>query len=87
MAQALRWCLASYSLDGRLTCDSIWLTDIAAGVPESVELDGLDISLNAAPPTEWLSLNVILNTWDVKQKAPGDLVGAYDIVLQTAATV
>ncbi|KAF2244384.1 hypothetical protein BU26DRAFT_99947 [Trematosphaeria pertusa] len=68
-------------------CDSIWLTEIDARVPESVELDRLDISLNAAPPAEWLPSNVTLKTWDVKEDAPGDLVEAYDIVLQTAATV
>ncbi|KAI2602805.1 S-adenosyl-L-methionine-dependent methyltransferase [Hypoxylon sp. NC1633] len=58
----------------------VWLTDLAARLPSSVRLDGLDISLHAMPPKEWLPPNITLRQWDIKGDVPDDLVGVYDVV-------
>ncbi|TGO65235.1 hypothetical protein BCON_0003g00290 [Botryotinia convoluta] len=62
------------------TGTGIWLTDLAKSLPESVQLDGLDVSFDAAPPSEWLPSNLTLRQWDVKKDVPEELVGVYDIV-------
>ncbi|RAH51864.1 S-adenosyl-L-methionine-dependent methyltransferase [Aspergillus piperis CBS 112811] len=62
------------------TGTAIWLTDLASKLPESVRLDGLDVSFDAAPLREWLPPNVTLHYWDVKSPVPEHLVGAYDLV-------
>lgn len=59
---------------------SIWLFDVRESVDQSARLEGFDISFDAAPPTETLPSNVSFRHWDVNQKLPGDLVGAFDIV-------
>lgn len=59
---------------------SIWLTDLAKSLPESVQLDGLDVSFDATPPSEWLPSNLTLRQWDVKTDIPEELIGVYDIV-------
>ncbi|KAI1761228.1 S-adenosyl-L-methionine-dependent methyltransferase [Hypoxylon sp. FL1150] len=58
----------------------VWLTDLAARLPPSVQLDGLDVSLRAMPPKEWLPSNMTVREWDIKSEVPNDLVGVYDIV-------
>ncbi|KAK5996313.1 N-methyltransferase tcpN [Cladobotryum mycophilum] len=58
----------------------IWLTDLGKSLPATTQLDGLDISLDAAPPLEYLPSNVTLRKWDVKEPLPKDLTEAYDIV-------
>jgi hypothetical protein len=58
-----------------------WLTDLASCLPKTVQLEGLDVSLSAAPPPSWLPANVTLRHWDVKDAVvPADLLGAYDVV-------
>ncbi|KAL8782129.1 MAG: hypothetical protein Q9213_005663 [Squamulea squamosa] len=58
----------------------IWITDLSARLPQSVRLDGLDISSHAVPTPTWLPSNVTIRHWDVKAKVPDDLVRYYDIV-------
>jgi hypothetical protein len=53
---------------------------LATRLPQSVQLDGLDISFNASPPPKWLPKNVTLRHWDVKVDVPQDLVSTYDII-------
>ncbi|KAB8276274.1 hypothetical protein BDV30DRAFT_246578 [Aspergillus minisclerotigenes] len=60
--------------------NSIWLTDLAKRLPQTVQLDALDISFEATPPAEWLPSNVRTLVWDVKTDPPEDLVDIYDIV-------
>ncbi|KAH7400550.1 S-adenosyl-L-methionine-dependent methyltransferase [Phaeosphaeria sp. MPI-PUGE-AT-0046c] len=62
------------------TGTAIWLTDLSARLPDDVQLDGLDISFEAAPPAPWLPRNVTLRNWNVKESAPAALLGAYDLV-------
>lgn len=47
---------------------------------KDAQLDGLDISFDAAPPTHILPPGVTLRHWDIKGNVPEDLVGVYDIV-------
>lgn len=60
--------------------DRIWLTDLADEFPAAVQLDGLDVSFDAAPPRDWLPPNMSLHHWDIKAKVPEHLVGVYDVV-------
>ncbi|KAI0188242.1 hypothetical protein F4808DRAFT_466220 [Astrocystis sublimbata] len=60
--------------------DMVWLTDMGVRLPAIVQLDGLDISLKATPPAEWLPSNVSFREWDIRSDVPEDLVGQYDIV-------
>ncbi|KAI1075742.1 S-adenosyl-L-methionine-dependent methyltransferase [Whalleya microplaca] len=62
------------------TGTGIWLRDVGARLPKSVQLEGLDISFKAAPPPEWLSSNVRLRYWNIREPVPDELLGAYDIV-------
>ncbi|KAI0204004.1 hypothetical protein F4808DRAFT_416593 [Astrocystis sublimbata] len=62
------------------TGTGIWLTDMSARVPATIQLEGLDISIDATPPAEWLPHNITFRIWDVKQAVPEDLVEKYDIV-------
>ncbi|KAE8154228.1 hypothetical protein BDV25DRAFT_126700 [Aspergillus avenaceus] len=62
------------------TGTGIWLTDLADKLPKTIRLDGLDISLDAAPLPSMLPENMSLRTWDIKTAVPEDLVGVYDIV-------
>ncbi|PYH92140.1 S-adenosyl-L-methionine-dependent methyltransferase [Aspergillus ellipticus CBS 707.79] len=62
------------------TGTGIWLTDLARRLPDSVSLDGLDISFDAAPPPKWLPSNITLKSFDIKADVPDHLRGIYDIV-------
>ncbi|KAI1170960.1 S-adenosyl-L-methionine-dependent methyltransferase [Nemania sp. FL0916] len=62
------------------TGSGVWLMDLSSRLPASARLDGLDVSLEATTPTEWLPSNVSFREWDIKQEPPEDLVGQYDIV-------
>ncbi|KAK1143257.1 hypothetical protein N8T08_006957 [Aspergillus melleus] len=57
-----------------------WLTDLAPHLPSTCQLDGYDLDIAQAPPTEWLPPNMRLRTWDAFSPVPDDLVGQYDIV-------
>lgn len=54
--------------------------DLSSRLPATVRLEGLDVSLKATPPTEWVPSNVAFREWDIKQEPPEDLVGQYDVV-------
>lgn len=58
----------------------IWLTDLSALLPETTQLDGLDISFDATAPQEWLPPNVTLRHFDVKGEVPPHMVGCYDML-------
>ncbi|KAE8143894.1 S-adenosyl-L-methionine-dependent methyltransferase [Aspergillus pseudotamarii] len=62
------------------TGTGIWLTDLAKRLPQTVQLDALDISFEATPPAEWLPSNIRTLVWDIKTDPPEDLIGVYDIV-------
>ncbi|KAJ6024644.1 hypothetical protein N7540_005441 [Penicillium herquei] len=62
------------------TGTAIWLTDVASKLPSSARLDGLDISLDAAPLPEMLPQNLNLRLWNIKDDVPEDLIGVYDVV-------
>ncbi|KAI1392525.1 S-adenosyl-L-methionine-dependent methyltransferase [Hypoxylon trugodes] len=62
------------------TGTGVWLTDLGARLPSSVQLDALDVSFHALPPKEWLPQNVTVRHWDVKGDVLDDLVGVYDVV-------
>lgn len=59
---------------------SVWLTSLSKFVPKSAQLDGLDISFDAAPPAGSLPPNVTLRKWNVKEAIPLEFTEAYDIV-------
>lgn len=63
----------------RLTCFRIWLTDLSRSLPDA-QLEGLDVSFNAATPPGLLPANVVLRQWNVKEAVPDELVGRYDVV-------
>ncbi|KAI0547127.1 S-adenosyl-L-methionine-dependent methyltransferase [Xylaria curta] len=62
------------------TGTGIWLMDMSSRLPKTAKLSGLDISLQATPPKEWLPTNVEMREWDVRKPVPQDLVGTYDVV-------
>lgn len=62
------------------TGSGIWLMDVARQLPQSMQLDGIDIDLSQCPPQEWLPSNVKLRQWDVFAEVPQDMVESYDIV-------
>lgn len=63
-----------------LISNSLWLLDLAARLPETVTLDGFDISDSQFPPTALLPPNVTLRTMNSLEKVPQDFVGKYDVV-------
>ncbi|KAL6231681.1 hypothetical protein BDW75DRAFT_233397 [Aspergillus navahoensis] len=62
------------------TGTGIWLTDLARRLPCTAFLDGLDVSLDAAPPAGCLPPNVAFHQYDINSDAPDRLRGTYDIV-------
>ncbi|KAL2759085.1 hypothetical protein ACRALDRAFT_2041091 [Sodiomyces alcalophilus JCM 7366] len=62
------------------TGTGVWLTSLSNLVPKSAQLDGLDISFDAAPPAGSLPPNVTLRKWNVKEAIPLELTEAYDFV-------
>ncbi|QKX57692.1 uncharacterized protein TRUGW13939_04810 [Talaromyces rugulosus] len=62
------------------TGTAVWLTELASCLPDTVKFEGLDVSMAAAPPAQWLPANVILRHWDIKEPVPSELLGAYDVV-------
>ncbi|KAJ8133038.1 hypothetical protein O1611_g586 [Lasiodiplodia mahajangana] len=61
------------------TGTGIWLLDVQQHL-KSAQLDGFDISLDAAPPKETLPAGVKLHYWDVKEDIPEGFKGVYDII-------
>ncbi|KAI1169762.1 UMTA methyltransferase family protein [Nemania sp. FL0916] len=81
-----------YNLHPHIPCDKpglriadvatgtgIWLLDVHDQLKEA-QLDGLDISLDAAPPGQIFPQGVNLRHWDIKDRVPEGLIGLYDIV-------
>jgi hypothetical protein len=64
----------------RAYTDRVWLTDLVNEFSGTGQLDGLDISFDAAPPRDWLPHNMSLHRWDIKAEVPEHLVGVYDVV-------
>lgn len=62
------------------TPNSIWLFEASTELPEGAQLDGLDISFDAAPPAGVVPVNVRYQRWDVKEAVPETLVGVYDVI-------
>ncbi|KAH8162763.1 hypothetical protein CIB48_g5482 [Xylaria polymorpha] len=62
------------------TGTGLWLMGLSSRLPQTVRLEGLDISLEATTPKEWVPSNVSFREWDFKQDPPEDLVGQYDVV-------
>ncbi|KAI0201102.1 UMTA methyltransferase family protein [Astrocystis sublimbata] len=61
------------------TGTGIWLLDVQSSLKEA-QLDGYDISFDAAPPSETLPSGVKFRQWDVREDVPDDLKGVYDII-------
>ncbi|KJZ77765.1 hypothetical protein HIM_02942 [Hirsutella minnesotensis 3608] len=59
---------------------AIWLLDLSCSVPESVQLDGYDISDKQFPQGQLLPPNVSLGLLDSFQDPPPELRGRYDVV-------
>ena len=59
---------------------SIWLAELARELPDSVHLDGFDISDEQYPPSSWYGDNVSLQKLDIFKPVPKELQGRYDVV-------
>ncbi|OCK76944.1 S-adenosyl-L-methionine-dependent methyltransferase [Lepidopterella palustris CBS 459.81] len=58
----------------------MWLLDLSSEVPESVTLEGFDISDDQFPHMSYLPKNIKLKTLDATGPVPEELVGRYDVV-------
>ncbi|KAI0197572.1 S-adenosyl-L-methionine-dependent methyltransferase [Astrocystis sublimbata] len=76
--------LKDFPADARIadigTGTGIWLSDLATRVPATTQLDGLDVSFDAAPPTSLIAPNVTFRRWDIKSPVPEEMAGKYDLV-------
>ncbi|KAI2474921.1 Methyltransferase domain protein [Pyrenophora tritici-repentis] len=61
------------------TGTAIWLTDLGARLPHDVQLDGLDVSFNAAT-SKLAASQCYLEELGYQGTAPAELIGAYDLV-------
>lgn len=59
---------------------SIWLLDARDALAPSAQLEGFDISFDAAPPAGVIPPNVSFRHWDVRTDLPADLAGVFDVV-------
>ncbi|GKZ29531.1 hypothetical protein AbraIFM66950_005368 [Aspergillus brasiliensis] len=62
------------------TGTAIWLIDVANELPGATTLDGLDVTLDMAPPAEWLPPNITLRQWNIYEDLPEELEGKFDLV-------
>ncbi|KAJ8117548.1 hypothetical protein ONZ43_g4185 [Nemania bipapillata] len=62
------------------TGTNVWLIGLAARLPASVQLEGLDISFDATAPKPMLPSNIVLQQWNVKDAVPTILLGRYDML-------
>ncbi|KAI3397704.1 hypothetical protein diail_10473 [Diaporthe ilicicola] len=62
------------------TGTGIWLLDARDALDPSAQLEGFDISFDAAPPAGVIPTNVSFRHWDVHADLPADLAGVFDIV-------
>ena len=49
-------------------------------MPQTAQLDGLDIDFSQSPPKEWLPSNISLIHHDIFSEPPPELVEKYDII-------
>ena len=64
-----------------IACGScLWLQEVSQELPQTVSLNGFDISLAQCPPSEWLPQNVSLRKWNVFDEPPFDILGTFDLV-------
>ena len=61
------------------TGTAIWLTDLAREVNDA-HLDGFDLELEQAPPSQWLPASIKLRTWNIFNEVPAAFLEKYDIV-------
>ena len=57
-----------------------WMIGLARETSVQIRMDGMDITLAQAPPTQWLPPNITLTTWNIFDEVPNDLVGQFDVV-------
>ncbi|KAK5993522.1 N-methyltransferase tcpN [Cladobotryum mycophilum] len=62
------------------TGTAVWLLDVASELPETVQLDGYDISGDQFPHQSQLPANVTLGTMDAFGPMPPQLIEQYDVV-------
>ncbi|KAJ5623353.1 hypothetical protein N7490_011958 [Penicillium lividum] len=62
------------------TGTGMWLLDLATQLPQTVQMDGYDLSDSQFPHKSFLPTNVSLNILDAFGDVPADLVGKYDVV-------
>ncbi|RDH30820.1 UMTA methyltransferase family protein [Aspergillus welwitschiae] len=63
------------------TGTAIWLIDLAKELPGAT-LDGLDVTLDMAPPVEWLPPNITLRQWNIFEELPKELNGDPSSIIQ-----
>ena len=61
------------------TGTAIWLIDVAREYP-TARLHGFDIDTSQAPPKQWLPSNITLETWNIFDDVPENMIGTYDVV-------
>ena len=61
------------------TGTAIWPIDVAREYP-TIHLHCFDINTSQAPPKEWLSPNITLETWNIFDNVPERMLGVYDVV-------
>ena len=59
---------------------SVWLSRLSKSLPNSIQLDGFDVSDDQYLPERSLSSNIKLRTLDALKPVPRNLVGQYDVV-------
>ncbi|PHH61417.1 hypothetical protein CDD81_388 [Ophiocordyceps australis] len=62
------------------TGTATWLLEVGESLPETVHLDGFDISLETTPPVGYLPSNMTLYSWNILDPVPQHAIEAYDIV-------
>ncbi|MCJ1293583.1 hypothetical protein MMC34_005138 [Xylographa carneopallida] len=62
------------------TGSGIWLLDMAASLPPTVQCHGFDISIDQCPPAAWLPKNVKIQTWDIFTDPPERFLEYFDVV-------
>ncbi|KAJ2967505.1 hypothetical protein NUW58_g10434 [Xylaria curta] len=58
----------------------IWLLDLVARLPATIQFQGLDVSFAAMAPKSMLPSNVTLHQWNVKDPVPAVLIDRYDVL-------
>ena len=56
------------------------MIELARILPESAEIDGMDVSFQQCPPKDWMSKNITWIHHDAFAQPPQELEGKYDII-------